>query len=258
MPEGLEAEIWCRSARSIIGRRITDVWCDERVSPDGLSDVLIDAQIVGVERRAKVVQIVTSNATLGLHFGMTGRLEIDGHAPIAQLEYASDADRPEWDRLRLGTDPNAGAPGLRMNDPRRLGRLSLDEAVDVGPDLLTLTAAELWSGLAGRRIAVKTALLDQRVVAGLGNLCADEVLFWSGVAPKRSSATLNDEEIESIAHACRTRLPPMLDAGGSTHGSLSPQVRAAPMPCPLDGTPLQRSSISGRTSVWCPHHQPMP
>lgn len=272
MPEGLEAEIWCRAARVLVGRRISSVWCDPRVAPDGLAALLVGADIVAVERCAKVVQIVTIPAptstaasgrvTLGVHFGMTGRLEVDGNAPIVQLEYASGADRREWDRLRLSTEPvgpssggAVGPPALRMNDPRRLGRLSLNEAIVSGPDLFTLTTAELERGLNGRRVAVKTALLDQTVVAGLGNLCADEVLFWAGVAPGRVASSLNEAEVEAIAAACRSRLPVMLRAGGSTHGALSPEVRAAPMPCPRDGAPMVRTKISGRTAVWCPRHQ---
>ncbi|MFK7918794.1 MAG: DNA-formamidopyrimidine glycosylase family protein [Ilumatobacter sp.] len=256
MPEGLEAEIWCRSARDLVGRWITELWCDQRVAPDGLADTLVGAEITAVDRIAKVVRLITTNGTLGMHFGMTGRLEVDGHAPIAQLEYASGADRPEWDRLRLFTRPSSNVAALRMNDPRRLGKLSLDAVIDAGPDLLTLTGAELAVGVAGRRMTIKAALLDQTIVGGLGNLCADEVLFWSGVAPERTASELTEIELDAVAVACRTKLPEMLLAGGSTHGTLSPEVRAAPMPCPVDGMPLQRTKLAGRTAVWCPHHQP--
>ncbi|MGB3735867.1 MAG: DNA-formamidopyrimidine glycosylase family protein [Ilumatobacter sp.] len=260
MPEGLEAEIWRRAAQPIVGRSIRHVWCDERVAPDGLVDTLNDARILAVDRTGKVVQIVTDAGVLGLHLGMTGRIEIDGTAPIERLEYASGADRPEWDRLRLTTLPAAtvdgsGAPAVRMNDPRRLGRLSLDEHLELGPDLLTLSAAELGGALGRRTVAIKSLLLDQAAVAGLGNLCADEVLFWAGVAPGRSADELGEKEIVAIARACRTRLSKMLEAGGSTHGALSPQVRAGPAVCPRDGAPLQRSTIGARTAVWCPAHQ---
>ena len=261
MPEGLEAEIWRDGARPLVGRTIASVWSDERVSADGLRDALIGARIEAVRRRGKIVLIETDGPTLGLHFGMTGRLVVDGHAPIDRLEYASGADRAEWDRLRLETTPAvATGPALRMNDPRRLGRISLDPDLSrLGPDFLTVTVAELAAGLRHRRIAVKTALLDQRVVAGLGNLCADEVLFWAGVAPDRRTDTLDDGELDAIAGACRERLPLMLAAGGSTHGVLSPEVRAGVRSgadaCPLDGGALRRASINGRTAVWCAAHQ---
>lgn len=260
MPEGLEAEIWRRAATVLVGRRIADVWCDDRVAPGGLADTIRGARIEDVDRIGKVVRIVTDCGALGLHFGMTGRIEVDGVAPIARLEYASGADRPEWDRLRVTTTPagtldGIDVPALRMNDPRRLGRLSLDESITLGPDSLTLTAAELRTALGRRTAPIKTLLLDQSVVAGLGNLCADEVLFSASVAPSRRADELGRGEVTAIAHACRTRLAVMLAAGGSTHGVLSPALRAGPGVCPRDGVPLGRTTIGGRTAVWCPDHQ---
>lgn len=260
MPEGLEAEIWRRAAAPIVGRRVRFVWCDERVAPDGLVATLSGARIDGVDRVGKIVRIITDRGVLGLHLGMTGRLEFDGDAPISRLEYASGADRVEWDRLRLVTLPGVTVdgvevPAIRMNDPRRLGRLSLDEPLALGPDLLTLTSDELERALARRSAAIKTTLLDQHVVAGLGNLCADEVLFWAGVAPTRRVDDLAGAEITAIARACRTRSTKMLAAGGSTHGVLSPDLRAGPGVCPRDGAPLQRSTVGARTAVWCPVHQ---
>jgi formamidopyrimidine-DNA glycosylase len=261
MPEGLEAEIWRRSAEPLVGRRVASVWCDERVAPAGLADALIGTEIRAIRRRGKVLLIDTDGPVVGLHFGMTGRLVVDGRAPIERLEYASGADRPEWDRLRLETAPSKPAgPALRMNDPRRLGRITLDPDLShLGPDLLSVTAGPLGARLGRRRVAVKTALLDQRVVAGLGNLCADEVLFWAGVAPDRPADALAEHDLEAISAACRERLPVMLAAGGSTHGELSPDVRAAVRAggavCPLDGGHLRRASIDGRTAVWCGTHQ---
>lgn len=257
MPEGLEAEIWRRGCAPLIGRSIDDVWCDARVAPDGLAAALVGGRVTDVRRAGKVVLIDTSGPTLGLHFGMTGRLVVDGRAPIERLEYSSAADRAEWDRLRVETTPaGPGRPALRMNDPRRLGHLSLDPALDhLGPDLFEVTEPSLRAALGRRRSAIKTALLDQRVVAGLGNLCADEVLFWAGVAPTRTVDGLTAEELGTIATACRERLPAMLERGGSTTGELSPAMRTGAQPCPLDGAELQRTSIGGRTAVWCGAHQ---
>jgi len=261
MPEGLEAEIWTRAAQAVVGREIAKVWCDERVAPLGFVESSTGATIEKVRRCGKVVVIDTDGSSLGLHFGMTGRLEIDGTAPIPRLEYASGRDRAEWDRLRLWTVHDhqtslSTAPALRMNDPRRLGKLTLDADLSgLGADCLTLTSDELTAGLGRRRVAIKSALLDQRVVAGLGNLCADEVLFHAGVAPRRPADSLTPEEIESIGAQCRRCLPRLLAAGGSTHGELSPEVRSAAGPCPLDGAPLARMAIGGRTAVWCPTHQ---
>lgn len=264
MPEGLEAEIWRRAASPLVGRTVTDAWADERVAPLGLRDAAMGAEITGVNRFGKVLVLDLSSSDgrvrLGLHFGMTGRLVVDGEAAIDRLEYASGADRASWDRLRIWTDHGGGAetptPSLRLNDPRRLGRISLDPDLShLGPDAMTLTATELRRRLGGRRAAIKTLLLDQTVVAGLGNLCVDEVLWTAGVAPHRSSDRLESSQVTAIARACRRRLPVMLRRGGSTMGELTPDIRRAPGDCPLDGGPLTRSKVGGRTSVWCAQHQ---
>jgi formamidopyrimidine-DNA glycosylase len=256
VPEGLEAEIWRRAATNLVGRRIDKVWFDDRVAPADLGDALVGCAVVAVRRIGKIVLIDTDGPSLGLHFGMTGRIEVDGWAPIAELEYASGADRPEWDRLRLFTPGHDTAPALRMNDPRRLGRLSLDPDLNhLGPDAMSLDVGELADGIGRRRTAIKSILLDQSVVAGLGNLCADEVLFWAGISPNRRADDLTLNDLDQLAAACRERLAKMLAAGGSTTGELSPAVRSSLPPCPLDGGPLERVTLGGRTAVWCVQHQ---
>jgi formamidopyrimidine-DNA glycosylase len=202
------------------------------------------------------VLVDTDGPTVGLHFGMTGRVVVDGEAPIDRLEYASGEDRPEWDRLRIFTNEITMVAAVRFNDPRRLGRVSVDrDLTHLGVDMFDLSATSLAAAVKRRRVAVKTALLDQAVVAGLGNLCADEVLWWSGVDPHRSAESLDSEERKRLVDVARRRLPIMLRRGGSTMGVLSPDVRAACPPCERDGHALRRDSIAGRTSVWCPGHQ---
>ncbi len=254
MPEGLEAEIWRSAIEVTVGRTIEQAWVDERVAVPGFADVVIGATIAGVRRAGKIVLVDTDGPTIGLHFGMTGRVVIDGVAPIARLQYASDRDDPDWDRLRVST--GGDVPAIRFNDPRRLGRLSLDPDVSaLGVDFTSVTAARLRQALAGRRPAIKTVLLDQTAIAGLGNLCADEVLWWAGIDPRRPADGLDDGEIDRLAHAIRRRLPIMLRRGGSHRGTLSPAVRAQCPPCDRDGGPLRRDTIGGRTAVWCPMHQ---
>lgn len=258
MPEGLEAEIWRRACEPLIGRSIVGVVVDERVAPDGFADVVTGATIEAARRRGKVVLLDTDRATIGVHFGMTGRLVVDGVAPIAQLAYASGADDAAWDRLVAYATPDgrSAEPALRFNDPRRLGRVSLDaDLAHLGVDFADVTPARLGEALTQRRSALKSTLLDQQVVAGLGNLCADEVLWWAGLDPRRTVDTLSTAEIGRLASAIRRRLPVMLDGGGSTEGVLNPAVRAACPPCERDGTPLERTPIGGRTTVWCPMHQ---
>lgn len=258
MPEGLEAEIWRRACEPLVGRTILEVDVDVRVVAEGFADVVAGAMFTGTRRRGKVVLLDTDGATIGLHFGMTGRLVVDGGAAIEKLAYASGRDDPAWDRLVLFATPNGrgGPPALRFNDPRRLGHVSLDPALDhLGIDFSEVTPQRLGSALAGRRGVLKSVLLDQEVVAGLGNLCADEVLWWADLDPRRTADTLTPDEVTRLATMIRRRLPIMLARGGSTTGVLSPSIRSTCPPCERDGTPLARVSLGGRTTIWCPRHQ---
>ncbi len=254
MPEGLEAEIWRLAMEDTVGRTVEDAWVDERVAEPGFVDAVVGVTIVGIRRAGKVVLVDTAGPTIGLHFGMTGRVVVDGVAPIDRLQYASGRDDPGWDRLRLFT--GGDVPAIRFNDPRRLGRLSLDPDVSaLGVDFTAVTAARLGLAISGRRSAIKTVLLDQTVVAGLGNMCADEVLWWAGIDPHRPADDLDGAEIDRLANAIRRRLAIMMRRGGSHRGTLSPTVRAQCPPCDRDGRPLRRDTIGGRTAVWCPWHQ---
>jgi formamidopyrimidine-DNA glycosylase len=258
VPEGLEAEIWRRACAPLEGRTIVDVVVDARVVVDGFAAAVTGATFTGARRRGKVVLLDTDGPTIGLHFGMTGRLVIDGDASIERLAYASGRDDPAWDRLVLYATPSgrAAPPALRFNDPRRLGRISLDPDLDhLGVDYSEVTPRRLARALDGRQSVLKSVLLDQHVVAGLGNLCVDEVLWWAGLDPRRTVASLTAAEVDRLASTIRRRVPVMLARGGSTTGVLNPAVRASLPPCERDGAPLERLTIGGRTTVYCPSHQ---
>lgn len=255
MPEGLEAEIWRRAVERTVGRTISAARIDERVGPEHFADAVVGTTIQSVRRAGKVVLVDTDGPTIGLHFGMTGRLIVDAVAPIGRLQYSSGRDDPGWDRLLLFTG-SSSVPAIRFNDPRHLGHISLDPDVSgLGVDMNRLTPKRLRTALEGRRSPIKSALLDQTVVAGLGNMLGDEVLWWAGIAPHRPAGSLDTGELEGLAMAIRRRLPIMLGRGGSHTGVLSPAVRAACPPCPRDGAGLRRERIGGRTAVWCPNHQ---
>lgn len=258
MPEGLEAEIWRRACEPLVGRTIIDVVTDDRAVQEGFADAVVGATFAGSRRCGKVVLLDTDGPTIGLHFGMTGRLVIDGGAPIDRLAYASARDDPAWDRLVLFATPGgrSSPPAVRFNDPRRLGHVSLDPDLGrLGVDFAAVTPRRLETALAGRRGVLKSALLDQHVVSGLGNLCVDEVLWWAGLDPQRTVDSLTAPEVHRLASTIRRRLPVMLERGGSTSGVLSPAVRATCPPCERDGASLERRAVGGRTTVWCPQHQ---
>ena len=257
MPEGLEAEIWRTSISEVVGRRIVDAWVDDRVAPPGFAPAVVGSRVTAVRRAGKVVVIETSGPSIGLHFGMTGRIVVDGRSSIGQLEYASVRDEPSWDRLKIYTGRRSGGvPAIRMSDPRRFGRISLDpDLTHLGIDIFAVTGARLAPRLARRKTAVKAALLDQTVVAGLGNLCVDEVLWWAGIDPHRPADSIDAVEIGNLATTIRRRLPIMLRRGGSNTGTIDPSLRRSLGPCPRDGAELRRGVVGGRTTVWCGRHQ---
>ncbi|NDU79496.1 formamidopyrimidine-DNA glycosylase, partial [Actinomadura sp. DSM 109109] len=133
---------------------------------------------------------------LGLRFGMTGRLLVDGMASIERLEYSSGRDVPAWDRvgLRFGDGTE-----LRIRDPRRLGGVSLEPDEDrLGPDALSVTRDELAAALGSSAAPLKARLLDQARLAGVGNLLADEILWRAGLDPARPAGGLVDRELAAL------------------------------------------------------------
>lgn len=253
MPEGLEVELYRRAADALVGRRIVNVVGDARVVEADVADALAGRSFTGAERIGKLLLLHTDGPTVGVHFGMTGRIVVDGHAPIEHLEYGAGRDDPAWDRFVVDL---ADGGRVRVNDPRRWATITLEPDVSVlGPDVLAVTVEQLVGALGGRRAPVKAVLLDQRRVAGLGNLCVDEVLFHAAVDPGRPAGHLSTDVVARVHEAIADRLPAMLELGGSHRGVLSPEVRRARSPCPVDGHPLERTRVAGRTTVWCPGHQ---
>jgi formamidopyrimidine-DNA glycosylase len=254
VPEVLEVELTRRAVGDLVGHTIVGV---ERTDPlvvaEGVDVEVPGADIEAIDRRGKLLLLRTDGPVVGVHFGMTGRLFVDDHAPIDQLAYSSTSRDPVWDRWAVRLDDGRR---VRLHDPRRLGRVRLDPDLSrFGPDVLTLRRRELVRALAGRRAPVKAVLLDQGAIAGLGNLLVDETLWWASLDPRRRADTLDVADLQTLHRTIRRRLPIMMRRGGSHTGTLSPTVRAIAGPCPRDGAPLARITVGGRTTVCCPFHQ---
>jgi formamidopyrimidine-DNA glycosylase len=187
---------------------------------------------------------------LGLRFGMTGRLLVDGRAAIDRLEYSGNRDEPAWDRFTIVLDRGE----LRMRDPRRLGGVELDPDLDrLGPDATSVTRREL-AALLDSDVAVKARLMDQRRLAGMGNLLTDECLWRAGIDPARPSRSLDADEVAGLHRSLRQTLRVLGRRGGSHTGDLQP-ARQRGATCPRDGAALLRRTIGGRTTYSCPAHQ---
>lgn len=264
MPELLEIERYRSAAGSVVGRTIEsvhapDAWyCKGGADPRVLADVLTGGRVTAARRHGKLLMLdvdigrqTHDEVVLGLRFGMTGRLVIDGEAAIDRLEYSSARIDPVWERFAMSF---VGGGSLSVIDPRRLGGVELDPERDrLGPDAASLTTDGLRAALASRR-PLKAALLDQGRVAGLGNLLVDESLWRAGLDPAREASSLSDDELGQLSFAVHETLTELDARGGSHRGDLHPQRHRAGR-CPRDGAALLRRTIGGRTTYSCPLHQ---
>ena len=266
VPELPEVERYRKLAEAVVGRcislvRAPDGWyLKGGISEQGLRRALRGRRITAARRVGKLLLLDTSareglgghGPTLGLRFGMTGRLHVDGTAGVDELIYSSNADRPGWVRLALGFEEGGE---LHITDPRRLGSVTLDPPeARLGPDASKLSAAQLRAALAGSSAPLKARLLDQAKVAGIGNLLADEILWRAGISPLRRAGTISGEEVDELARAVRRTVSELSRRGGSHTGDLMEHRRPGGR-CPEDGQALVRDTVGGRTTWWCPRHQ---
>lgn len=221
MPELPEVETVCRGlAKALLHARITEVEQhrgDLRTPlPKNLPARLKGRQIEAINRRAKYILITLDKGeTLLMHLGMSGRMVI------------SHGDkRPPFKHDHLVFHFTNGAT-LRFNDPRRFGMCDLVPTKDVPKHKLLrhlgieplgkdLTPSTLAAKFKGKKTSVKDALMDQRLIAGIGNIYACEALFYAGINPKRKAGACRREQIAKLAPAIRKVLEAAINSGGST------------------------------------------
>jgi formamidopyrimidine-DNA glycosylase len=254
----LEVETYQRHARAVVGRTVAqvdapDAWYVKRGSPAEVVAAVTGRRIDGVRRIGKLLILDLDDGTrLGLRFGMSGRLLVDGDAAIDRLQYASGRNDPAWDRFTLRF---ADGHDLRIRDPRRLGGVELEPDENrLGVDAQRATLDDVERAVAGSRAPVKARLLDQARIAGIGNLLADEILFRAGLDPARPAGDLDSAE-QSRLHDAIGHVLAELAARGGSHTGDARQAMALDGLCPRDGAPLQVRRIGGRTTVSCPVHQ---
>ncbi|MEZ5122892.1 MAG: DNA-formamidopyrimidine glycosylase family protein [Solirubrobacterales bacterium] len=258
MPELPEVE----RARALIaeyalGRRIaevddTDTYVCRPHQPGELAAALTGRALSAANRRGKAMWMETDGGEgpiLGLHLGMAGRIVVDDHiagdpAPVRA--------NPLWDRFTLRFE-DGGA--LMLRDKRRLGRAVLDPRISaLGPDAAEI-GRETFRARVGRGDApLKARIMDQAVLAGVGNLLADEALWRARLSPIRPAGSLDDEELDRLRRALRAAIRSALRLGGVHTGELI-EHRVRGGRCPRCGTELERAAVGGRTTYWCPAEQ---
>jgi formamidopyrimidine-DNA glycosylase len=252
VPEILEVERYRSFAEQALDRPITRAWMvDSRYGRGGTTPPRLRAALVGrsfdsARRRGKLLLLdTTEGPTVGVRFGMTGGLVVDGREALDRLRYGPGVFNEKWVRARI-TFQDGG--DLLMHDPRRFGSLELapDEG-RLGPDALTVSLADL-------RAALAIAPGRSGVAAPLkARFMADEILYRAGLAPDRRTP-LTDAEIRELHKQLRSTLRQLGRRGGSHMGDLM-EERVEGARCPRDGTELRRETVGGRTTYWCPLHQ---
>jgi formamidopyrimidine-DNA glycosylase len=264
MPEMLEVEAYRRLAeKAALGRKISsinasDAWYLKRGLQAFMLEVLLGGQFVAARRRGKLLLLGTELAggeegpVLGLRFGMSGRLVVDGTAGVEELWYSYNGSHPKYERFGIAF---ADGGHLSVRDPRRLGGVEMSPTESrLGFDAAELTLGQLTQALSTSQAPLKARLMDQAHVAGIGNLLADEVLWRAGLSPHRPARSLTSADLRRLHRHLRRALVEMAERGGSHTGDLMPE-RAAGGMCPRDGRPLRRDKVGGRTTWWCPAHQ---
>ena len=180
---------------------------------------------------------------------MAGRIVVDG-------DEAGDprprVDRERWDRFSITFDD-----GVRMvlRDSRRLGRVRLEPAIGrLGPDAAEITRKDFRERVSRSRMPVKARIMDQTVLAGVGNPLADEALWRARIDPNRPANSLSEEDLDRLRVSVRAANRDAIAGGGVHTGKVIPARRRDGI-CPRCGTPMERGTIGGRTTYWCPKEQ---
>ena len=274
MPELAEIEAYRQLAERILGRKVAEVlapdpwYLKQGLDAEAISSLLVGRRFRRVRRIGKLLLLDLDDrrpgaaidrgrrfvpaTVLGLRFGMTGRLLVDGVPGVPSLLYSSNRIEERWVRFGLRF---VGDGRLQMLDPRRLGGVFVDpDETRLGPDAATIGLAELATALRGGSIALKARLLDQARLAGIGNLTVDEVLWRAGLDPRRPAGSVNPTELRRLHRHLRATVTDFITHGGSHTGRLGPARRRGGR-CPRDGETLAQAVIGGRSTWWCPRHQ---
>jgi formamidopyrimidine-DNA glycosylase len=257
----------------LVGRRLEYVEIfDPRLTrpddPAGVAAQLEGERIAALDRRGKYLIVrFESGRVLLIHLRMTGQLLLVNGGPLPD----GDAHRRAVVRLDDGSD-------VIYRDVRRFGTWQMIEADELDPYLAgrvgreplvrTFTSARLAEALAGRRAPVKAVLLDQRRLAGIGNIYADEALWRARVHPVRRAGDLGPEEIVALHRGIRAALRAGISRQGATlstyrtpdgdRGSMQEEFRVygrTGEPCERCGTPIEKIRMAGRGTWYCPFCQ---
>jgi formamidopyrimidine-DNA glycosylase len=247
-------------------------------SPGELRSALTGRVLTEAHRRGKSMWLTTSptddgqGPDLGIHLGMGGVLVVrdaDGSVfldgdpnptarptvddgPYGAASGAAGPHKPEWDRFVVTFDDGGS---LALFDKRRLGRVRLDPDIHaLGPDALGLPRARFRDRLGRSTAPVKARLLDQSVLAGVGNLLADEALWRARIHPAAPVDELDDRARGRLHRSLESALEDAIAQGGVHTGRVIP-ARTKGGRCPRCRAPMEHGTVGGRSTWWCTREQ---
>jgi formamidopyrimidine-DNA glycosylase len=285
MPELPEVETIARGLRrTIVGKRIEEVKANfpgiVRQNFRSFRRSVIGKEIQGVRRRGKCLLIdLSGGRTILVHLGMTGNLLFakgvgsPPQTPARRGSQAAPYDKHDHLIFRF-SDANKE---LRYNDLRKFGKLkafntaeekAVPELAKLGPESLEIIPSEFARIFGRRKARVKSALLNQQIVAGLGNIYADESLFEARIHPERRADSLSERKLKDLHTAIRKTLQKAIRAGGSSidnYVHVDGQIGGFQLQhqvygregerCGVCGAKIKRIKISQRSSYFCPKCQ---
>ena len=290
MPELPEVEVTRRRIRPLlVGRRISGIRTTRDsyfylTRPERLRRGLRGRRVLDLLRLGKyLLAELDDGQRLLLHLGMTGQLFAEGAESLRLLSASQRAAltpeaqqrfRPDA-HTHLQIDFEDDGPSVLFRDVRKFGKVKLLGANEreprlerLGSDALAVDGEQLFRASRGRKLAVKSFLLDQRVLAGVGNIYADEALFLAGVRPRRRTGKLTRAECQRLAKELRGVLLRSIETGGSSisdyiapdgsDGGYQDERRVYARtgePCLRCTSPIKRVAIGARSSHYCPQCQ---
>jgi formamidopyrimidine-DNA glycosylase len=239
-----------------LGRRIaavddSDSYVCRPHAPGEIAEALVGRSLVEANRIGKSMWMETDGGpALGLHLGMAGRIVVDDASAGDPAPYE---DAPAlWDRFTLAFEDGGR---LVLRDKRRLGRAVLDPDVSrLGPDAAEVKRDDFRERVGRSAAPLKARIMDQSVIAGVGNLLADEALWRAGLSPLRAAGDLTEDELDRLRREVRAATRSAIRKGGVHTGELIVD-RGRGQVCPRCGTELARQQVGGRTTYWCPAEQ---
>ena len=270
MPELPEVETIVRGLKkTVLGKKIKSIkLIPSRVLHSNLSffkENLINRKIIGVKRRGKnIILLLSSGNLLLIHLGMTGNL----------IYLKKPALLKKHDHLNMEFSDKSQ---LRYNDPRKFGKFKLvkssqieniEDLKSLGPEPLEITENDFVRLVQTRRGRIKSTLLNQKFIAGIGNIYADEVLFEAKIHPEERACNISLNRLKKLHQAIQKILKKAIKSGGSSidnyldlegrQGLFQLQHKAygkKGKPCPRCGTKIKRIVVNQRSSYFCPKCQ---